>query len=71
VAYFHIESAPETVKAEACDECHLYLKLLNMEKDAQVEPVADDLATLALDILMDDSGFQRASPNFFFIPGQA
>jgi FdhE protein len=41
-----------------------------MEKDPRVDPVADDLATLALDILMDDSGFQRASPNFFFVPGQ-
>jgi|SRR5262245_35475391 len=70
VAYFHIESAPEAVKAESCEECRIYLKLVNMEKDPQVDPVADDLATLALDILMDDSGFQRASPNFFFVPGQ-
>jgi formate dehydrogenase maturation protein FdhE len=30
----------------------------------------DLLATLSLDILMDNSGYQRASSNFFFVPGQ-
>ena len=34
------------------------------------DPVADDLATLALDILMDESGYERASPNLLFVPGQ-
>jgi FdhE protein len=70
LAYFHIEGGSEAIKAEACEECRSYLKVMNQEKDALADPVADDLATLALDVLMDESGYQRAGPNLFFVPGQ-
>jgi FdhE protein len=40
-----------------------------MEKNSQMEPVADDLATLALDVLMDEAGKARGGPNLFFHPG--
>lgn len=73
LVYYHIDSgneASEAVKGEACKECLGYIKSLNQEKEPQLDPVADDLATLSLDILMDESGYQRASPNFFFVPGQ-
>jgi FdhE protein len=40
-----------------------------MAKDHQVEAVADDLATLALDLLMDEAGKSRGGPNLFFHPG--
>ncbi len=70
LAYFHIDTESDAVRGEACDECKGYIKSLNQEKDSQIDPVADDLATLALDILLDESGYQRASPNFFFVPGQ-
>jgi FdhE protein len=74
LVYYHIDSenkaAGDAVKGEACKECLGYIKSLNQEKDPQLDPVADDLATLSLDILMDESGYQRASPNFFFVPGQ-
>jgi FdhE protein len=74
LVYYHIDSeegqADAAVKGEACKECLGYIKSLNQEKEPQLDPVADDLATLSLDILMDESGYQRASPNFFFVPGQ-
>lgn len=57
------------VKAEACDECRTYLKLMNQDKDAFVDPYADDLATLALDLLVDERGFARSGPNLLFHPG--
>jgi len=60
-----------TVKAEACDECKTYLKLMNQDKDAFVDPYADDLATLALDLLVDEQGFARSGPNLLFHPGSA
>lgn len=69
VAYFHVDGGSEAVKAEACDECHSYRKIFNMEMDALVDPVADDLASLALDLLMDESGYQRTAPNILFAPG--
>jgi FdhE protein len=47
-----IEGSNGSVKAETCGECHSYAKMLYEAKDPQVDPVADDLATLGLDILV-------------------
>lgn len=63
------EAGQAAVKAEACDECKTYLKLMNQDKDALVDPYADDLATLALDLLVDEQGFARSGPNLLFHPG--
>jgi FdhE protein len=60
--------SPGAVRAETCDHCHSYLKIHYQEKD-KVDPVADDLATLALDILVDAAGYGRAGPNLLFVPG--
>ncbi|MEQ4574590.1 MAG: formate dehydrogenase accessory protein FdhE [Gammaproteobacteria bacterium] len=51
------------VRAETCERCHGYRKILYLEKDPQVEPVADDLGTLALDLLLGEQGYERASQN--------
>ncbi|NMG65289.1 formate dehydrogenase accessory protein FdhE [Azoarcus indigens] len=71
VSYRHIEGGSEAVRAECCESCHSYLKIAQQDKDPLVDPVADDLATLALDILVDEAGFERAGPNPLFIPGNA
>lgn len=66
------EKATESpARAEACDECKSYLKIFYQEKDPQLEPVADDLATLALDVLTDEQGYARSGPNLLFHPGSA
>ena len=62
-------TAHDTVRAEVCDDCHSYLKQVLRDKDASADPVADDLATLALDILVDEAGYLRSGPNPLFIPG--
>lgn len=59
-----------TVKAEACEGCRGYLKIINREREPLADAMADDLASLALDVLMDESGFERVSPNLLFVPGQ-
>ena len=57
-------SAAETaVRAETCEQCHGYRKVLYQEKDPEVEPVADDLASLNLDLLLGERGYHRASGN--------
>jgi FdhE protein len=56
-------------RAETCDECKSYLKIFYQDKDALVEPMADDLASLALDMLVDEQGFARSGPNLLFHPG--
>ena len=59
---------PGALRAETCDSCKSYLKIVYQEKGG-VDPVADDLATLALDILVDEAGYARAGPNLLFMPG--
>lgn len=53
----------QAVLAETCDQCHTYRKLVNQEQDPFVDPVADDLATIMLDLLMGETEFSRASSN--------
>ncbi len=72
ISYRHLEAeglrTPGAVRAETCDTCRSYLKIVYSEKDA-VDPVADDLATLALDILVDEAGYARSGPNLLLVPG--
>ena len=66
------EKATESpIRAETCDECKSYLKIFYQDKDPRVEPNADDLATLALDVLVDEQGYGRSGPNLLFHPGTA
>ncbi len=63
VRYQKVDGADDSVLAETCDQCHTYRKISNQEKDPLVEPLADDLATLMLDLLMSETDFARASIN--------
>jgi FdhE protein len=60
---------PGAVKAECCDTCGHYLKQVLMEKDMEVEPVADDLASVALDLLVSEAGFERSGHNLMLLFG--
>jgi FdhE protein len=61
--------AKDAVQAETCDECGHYLKIVHMERDAHVEPVADDLASVTLDLLVSEGGFQRHGVNLMLLFG--
>lgn len=67
INYHNVEGAPDTVKAESCDSCKRYVKVLYQVKDHLLEPVADDVATLGLDMLMADEGWQRGARNAFLL----
>ena len=69
VAYYSVEGAGEMVKAEACAECNTYIKLMNREMDISLDPCADDLATLSLDMLMVEEAYQRLGFNLLLITG--
>ncbi len=58
-------------RAEACDACKSYLKIFHQDKDPDVEPMADDLASLSLDIAVDAQGYARSGPNLLLHPGAA
>lgn len=63
IKYQGIEGGGDVVTAETCDECGSYRKVVNQEKDPLAEPLADDLASLMLDLLMSETRFKRASSN--------
>lgn len=67
IGYFSIKGTSGAMKAESCDECGTYLKIAYMDKDPCVDPIADDLATLALDLMMGDSGISRSGPNLLLM----
>ena len=63
VAYLAVEGGDGVARAEACHRCRAYTKILDVEKAPRLEPAADDLATLSLDLLVAEQGFARTGRN--------
>jgi len=63
VSLLGIEGGDRVVQAETCGDCQTYAKMLYQAKDMAVEPMADDLASLGLDMLVDEAGYRRAAAN--------
>ena len=57
------------VQAETCDDCGHYLKIMHGDRDPFVDPVADDLATVTLDLLVSEAGLQRHGLNLMLLFG--
>lgn len=64
-----LEGGNGAVKAETCDACHCYAKMLYQEQDMAVEAMADDLASLGLDIKVSEAGWSRHAPNPLILAG--
>ncbi len=54
------------LRAECCEVCQGYSKVFYLEKVRALEPLADDLASLGLDVLVGEAGFARV-PNPFVL----
>lgn len=67
IGYAAIEGQPDTIKAETCDSCKSYVKIFWQVKDNKLEPLADDIATLALDMKVAETGYQRRGVNPFLM----
>jgi FdhE protein len=67
IGYQEIEGGSGTIKAETCDECRTYVKVLHQHRDVGIEPLADDVASLALDVLMREGPYRRAAFNPFLL----
>ncbi len=63
-------AATAAIQAETCDECGHYLKIMHAERDPHVEPVADDLASITLDLLVSAAGRQRHGLNYMLLFGE-
>jgi FdhE protein len=67
ISYREIDGGAGAIKAETCGECRSYVKILDQQKDPLVDPVADDVASLGLDLLVREEGFRRGAANPFLI----
>jgi FdhE protein len=59
----------DPVQAETCDECRTYAKVLYRTRSAELDPFADDLATVDLDVAASDAGWSRHAPNPLLLIG--
>ena len=57
-----IEGDTGLVKAETCDECRTYAKMLYQCQGHADRRLADDLATLALDVLVAEADWAATHP---------
>jgi FdhE protein len=54
------------LRAECCENCRSYSKVFYLESTKALEPLADDLGSLGLDVLVGEEGFSRV-PNPFVL----
>ncbi len=55
--------ATEPARIDACDSCKIYVKTIDLTRDGGACPIADDLASVALDLWAEEQGYRRARPN--------
>ncbi len=67
LSYRSVETVDATVKAENCGECGAWVKIFYHVKNPSLDPVADDIGSLGLDILMRDAGVRRGGFNPFLV----
>ncbi|OCG13729.1 formate dehydrogenase accessory protein FdhE [Gilliamella sp. wkB292] len=65
IQYFSLDNQLAAIKTECCDACHSYLKILDQDKDPHIEIVADDIASLILDIKTEEEGYAKSGINPF------
>jgi FdhE protein len=65
IGYREVDGHSVTIKAETCDHCHGWVKILRQDKDPAIEPIADDVASLGLDLLMKAGPYHRGGVNPF------
>jgi FdhE protein len=65
ISYRSVETDEATVKAELCSECNSWVKILYQNKNASLDPIADDVSSLGLDMLMKGTDFRRGGFNPF------
>lgn len=68
INYYSLDSEFSAIRAETCGDCQHYLKIFYLEKDPNIDVMADDIATLWLDIEMANLGLENEGLNpYFFI----
>jgi FdhE protein len=66
ISFREIEGSA-SVKAETCEKCRSYVKILYQVDDPALESMADDVASLGLDMLLAEEGWKRGGHNPFLL----
>lgn len=66
IGYQHLEH-DKHVRAETCDNCKSYVKVMQQVANPALDPVVDDVASLALDLMVRELGFRRGAVNPFML----
>jgi FdhE protein len=67
ISYQQVDGGNGSVWAETCESCRAYVKILHQHKNPDLDPVADDVGSLALDLLVRESEYRRGSVNPFLL----
>lgn len=59
IGYKEVEEGGGIIKAETCDECQSWVKIIYQQLSADADPMADDIASLGLDMLMRETPYRR------------
>ena len=51
------------IRVEACDTCKVYVRSIDLTKDGNAVPLADDLAAIPLSLWAQEHGYTRLHPN--------
>ena len=66
IGYQHVEHDKQ-IRAETCESCKSYVKVMQQLSNPALDPVADDVASIALDLLVRDLGYRRGAINPFML----
>jgi FdhE protein len=66
ISFREIEGSA-AIKGETCEKCRTYVKILYQVNDPSLEPMADDVASLGLDMLLAEEGWKRGGHNPFLL----
>ncbi len=69
ISYRSVEGSTGDVAAEVCEGCGSYVKHLVQTKNGALEPIADDVASYGLDMMLSEDGWWRGCLNPFLILG--
>lgn len=67
IAYFSSDVVARNAAVETCGVCRCYIKHLHSDDDPAIDPVADDIATFGLDLLIRQDDFRPGGLNPLFI----
>ena len=51
------------VRVDACDNCHVYIKSIDLTKDGHAVPMVDEIAAVALDIWAEEHEYSKLEAN--------